>query len=134
MKKFMTNKKKIVLLATAICIIISVFYYISIREYSFYGNRIEKVVLGNKNFYSEIVSGPSKMYRGLGGRNDLCSSCAMLFRFSNSGKHAFWMKGMNFPLDIIWIMDNEIVYFEKMYQKIFLALWFLQTMPTKYLK
>ena len=33
----------------------------------------------------------------------------MLFLFEKSSKRSFWMAGMNFPLDIIWINGNKIV-------------------------
>lgn len=109
----MSRTKTIILFIIIINAIIIVLGYVSIREYSFHGNRIKKIVLGNENFYSEVVSSPSRMYRGLGGRNDLCQSCAMLFQFSDSGKHSFWMKNMLFPLDIIWLLNDKIVHLEK---------------------
>ena len=34
---------------------------------------------------------------------------AMLFIFDAPGRYGFWMKDMNFPLDIIWINQNGIV-------------------------
>jgi len=36
----------------------------------------------------------------------------MLFVFSESGKHSFWMKGMEFPLDILWLRDGKVVAIE----------------------
>ncbi|MBI2097677.1 MAG: DUF192 domain-containing protein, partial [Candidatus Vogelbacteria bacterium] len=30
------------------------------------------------------------------------------------GQHMFWMQGMNFPIDIIWVTENmQVVYVEK---------------------
>jgi uncharacterized membrane protein (UPF0127 family) len=42
----------------------------------------------------------------------------MLFLFDNPGIYPFWMKGMNFPLDIIWLKrgqggDYRVVYVAK---------------------
>ena len=33
----------------------------------------------------------------------------MLFIFAKSDKHAFWMKGLSFPLDFVWIKDDTII-------------------------
>ena len=78
-----------------------------------HGNKIEIVKIGNEKFYSEVVLSDTKMKKGLGGRNKLCDSCAMLFKFPQVGKYSFWMKDMRFPLDIIWIKDGTVVHIEK---------------------
>lgn len=40
---------------------------------------------------------------GLGGRDAMAQDHGMIFNFGASGIYPFWMKGMKFPLDIIWI-------------------------------
>ena len=47
--------------------------------------------------------------KGLSGRKTLEENKGMLFLFKEPSKQSFWMAGMNFPLDIIWISGNEIV-------------------------
>ena len=38
----------------------------------------------------------------------------MIFVFEKVGNYGFWMKDMNFPLDILWINDNfKVVGIEK---------------------
>lgn len=62
----------------------------------------------------EVASTNIKRTKGLSGRESLSSDTGMLFVFSNSGKYSFWMKDMNFPIDIIWIDENfKIVEIEK---------------------
>ena len=34
----------------------------------------------------------------------------MLFVFERSGHHGFWMKDMNFPIDILWLRNSRVVY------------------------
>mgnify|MGYP000040440404 FL=1 len=34
----------------------------------------------------------------------------MLFVFERSGRHGFWMKDMNFPIDILWLRNSRVVY------------------------
>jgi len=43
---------------------------------------------------------------GLGGRESLNSNAGMFFVFEITGFHVFWMKDMQFPLDIIWINEE----------------------------
>lgn len=44
--------------------------------------------------------------QGLSGRESLASREGMWFMFPQSGYYSFWMKDMNFPIDIIWIDEN----------------------------
>jgi uncharacterized membrane protein (UPF0127 family) len=57
----------------------------------------------------EIAATPAERERGLGYRDSLAPDGGMLFSFSSPGKHGFWMKGMRFPLDIIYLRGTEIV-------------------------
>ena len=41
--------------------------------------------------------------QGLSGRDSLEEHTGMLFMFEADGYHPFWMKGMRFPIDILWM-------------------------------
>ena len=34
----------------------------------------------------------------------------MLFVFERSGRHGFWMKDMNVPIDILWLRNSRVGY------------------------
>ena len=52
--------------------------------------------------------------QGLSGRTALGENEGMLFVFDRPDKYSFWMKGMKFPLDIIWLGENlKVVYIKK---------------------
>jgi len=52
--------------------------------------------------------------RGLSGRNELKNGEGMLFIFNKPAKYSFWMKEMNFPIDIIWIDEGfSVIYIKK---------------------
>jgi uncharacterized membrane protein (UPF0127 family) len=52
--------------------------------------------------------------QGLSGRTPLKENEGMLFVFEKPGKYAFWMKDMNFPIDIVWLdSDLRVVYIKK---------------------
>lgn len=57
----------------------------------------------------EIADTADKRKHGLGGRQSLASDSGMLFIFEKPDVYKFWMKGLTFPLDLIWIRDNTIV-------------------------
>lgn len=57
----------------------------------------------------EVADTPAKRQQGLGGRESLASGSGMLFVFEKEDKYRFWMKGLSFPLDFIWIKDMSVV-------------------------
>lgn len=57
----------------------------------------------------EVADTDAKRSRGLGFRTSLATDSGMLFEHSQIKKYTYWMKGMEFPIDFIWILDNKIV-------------------------
>lgn len=57
----------------------------------------------------EIADTASKRSKGLSGRENLASSSGMLFIFNEPKIYQFWMKGMKFPLDLIFIKEGRVV-------------------------
>lgn len=70
------------------------------------------VVIGEASFAVEVADTPELWERGLGYRDSLCESCGMLFVFDRPGIYGFWMKGMRFPIDILWIRNGTITHIE----------------------
>ena len=58
----------------------------------------------------EIADTLKKRNLGLGKRLSLKKSWGMLFVFEHRKQHRFWMKDMQFPLDIIWLDNRRIVH------------------------
>ncbi len=58
----------------------------------------------------ELARTAEERARGLGGHAPLGAEEGMLFFFPEVDRHSFWMKGMTFALDIIWIRDGQVVY------------------------
>lgn len=67
------------------------------------------VKIGDTIVQAETAKEEKAWTRGLSGRSSLSQNGGMLFVFPALAMHAFWMKGMHFPLDIIWIADNKVV-------------------------
>ena len=65
----------------------------------------------NDKAISLIVARSDKdRMKGLSGRDNLSEDQGMLFMFEKKGQYGFWMRDMKFPLDIIYIDDNTVVY------------------------
>ena len=61
----------------------------------------------------QIASTPAQEELGLGGISSLASLSGMFFVFDAPNTYGFWMKGMEFPLDIIWLdQDFKIIHIE----------------------
>jgi uncharacterized membrane protein (UPF0127 family) len=57
-----------------------------------------------------VADTPEQRRRGLSGYNFLDDNEGMLFAYDQPGNYGFWMKDMDFPIDIIWLDgDNEVV-------------------------
>ena len=58
----------------------------------------------------EVADTLKKRSLGLGERTSLKKGWGMLFVFEKRKPHRFWMKDMQFPLDIIWLDNHRIVH------------------------
>jgi uncharacterized protein len=67
------------------------------------------VRIGSASFRAELALTPETRSRGLGGRDALDPDAGMLFVFPKEGIESFWMKGMRFPLDFVWISSDKRV-------------------------
>lgn len=70
--------------------------------------------LGGETFDVMVARTEDEQKRGLGGLSGLAPQEAMLFPYKVSDFHGFWMKDMNFSIDIVWLdQDSRIVHIEK---------------------
>lgn len=69
----------------------------------------KQLQIDNTTFNVEIADTPEKRSKGLGGRQSLGQNEGMLFIFPAPETPAFWMKGLTFPLDFIWIRGFRVV-------------------------
>ncbi len=64
------------------------------------------VEIGGEVFDVEVVFTLEDRSRGLSGRDTLADGAGMLFVFESGETSSFWMRGMRFPLDFVWIGDE----------------------------
>lgn len=72
------------------------------------GNPWVWVRIGTVKVKAEAVSNPEKLYLGLSYRRKLPEGRGMLFILPKVDKEIFCMRGMRFPLDLIWIADGKV--------------------------
>ena len=104
----MIKRKNIIILGSLLALVTA--YLILTANSSPAENKNVRLIMNGKSFNAEIVDNPQAREKGLGGRSSLCEDCGMLFVFEKRGEYPFWMKGMEFSIDIIWIDGREIVY------------------------
>lgn len=63
------------------------------------------LMVGDTTLTLEIADTPEKSSLGLSFREYLPEDHGMLFIFDAPGLHGFWMKDMQFPIDIAWLND-----------------------------
>jgi len=67
------------------------------------------ITIKEKRLFLEIADTPQQQNQGLAGHQPLSDNQAMLFPYSPPQQVSFWMKGMSFPIDIIYISSDQIV-------------------------
>lgn len=72
------------------------------------GRRATLTVAGHA-FDIEVRDTAAGRAQGLSGRESLGENEGMLFLFGSPDNYGFWMKDMQFPIDIIWIREGNVV-------------------------
>jgi|SRR3989344_2593852 len=70
------------------------------------GEQVKFVKINDASIQVEVVRTPEARNQGLSGREVLPEGTGMLFVFEKSGQYGFWMKEMNFAIDIVWIAES----------------------------
>jgi hypothetical protein len=66
-----------------------------------------KIQLNGELLKAEVMDTPYKRSLGMMGRKELDG--AMVFPFGKVGERSFWMKNCLIPLDIYFMVNNEII-------------------------
>lgn len=72
------------------------------------------VEIGGVRLLADIADTSQKKGLGLGVRDNMTETEAMLFPMEVEAQHGFWMNGMKFPIDIVWLgSDKKVVHIEE---------------------
>ena len=67
-----------------------------------------EIIVGGVPLTVELAYQPADLQRGLGYRDGLAQGTGMLFLFEGPAPRSFWMRGMQFCIDIVWIETGVI--------------------------
>jgi len=71
-------------------------------------SKFQDIKIAGQVLTVEIADTPQSRQQGLSDRKTLVDqSHGMLFIFDEPGSYSFWMKDMNFPLDIVWFDADQ---------------------------
>jgi len=96
------NKKKIFIICGILLLIVLSWFYVK-------HPLVTRIQVGQNIFTIELAITEAEKEKGLGYRDSLAPNHGMLFPYDHSEKYSFWMKGMRFPIDILWIRDSKII-------------------------
>ena len=77
-------------------------------------NPVEHALIINGKVYPTLVARTqSELYHGLGDRDNLGHYVGMYFDFYEEGSYGIVMRGMRFPLDVLWLKGETVVQIEE---------------------
>ena len=91
--------KKLIIFVTIIAAVIALIITMSVQKTAV-------IKIGGFNMKVELANTPQQHQKGLSSRTSLDYDKGMLFVFENPIIPSFWMKDMNFSIDIIWIDED----------------------------
>ncbi len=77
------------------------------------GETKKNLTVGSQTFEVGIADNAVTRAKGLSSRPSLAEKEGLLFLFSSPGNNGFWMKDMNFPIDIVWINGGKVIGFSE---------------------
>ncbi|MFW6025926.1 MAG: DUF192 domain-containing protein [Candidatus Woesearchaeota archaeon] len=91
------------------------------------------IEINNETIETEVASTKKKRTKGLSERESISFDEGMLYVYEEPDYIAMWMKGMNFPLDIIWLdEDKKIITYKKNVSPSTYPDYFTPDKPAKY--
>ena len=94
--------KAYILFGAGLLLLVYLFYY---RSHPL----VSKVRIRNHRIAVDVAVSVFEQAKGLGGRTVLKENTGMLFLYNHKEQFNFWMLGMKFPLDFVWIDGKKVV-------------------------
>ncbi len=107
MKKFFLKNRKLFFLLAIIFGII--FFALIFKELQYY----RQVTVGSTQIKVRLALTPNQQVNGLSRQKNFGNVQGVLFVYSQPARPTFWMKEMNFPIDLIWIGNKRVIGLEK---------------------
>ena len=72
-------------------------------------SELTRVSIGGVTIFVAIADTPVSRAQGLSGTSELPKNRGMLFVFPRDGYYSFWMKDMQYDIDIIWLSESGTI-------------------------
>ena len=83
--------------------------FVLIIGYFLISNAKAEIMINDSVFNVDLALFFDKKTKGLSGIDSIEENNGMLFVYFNNDIRYFWMKDMDFPIDILWIKGNKII-------------------------
>lgn len=103
------NKYNILFIIAVVFLAAYFLFFLNINAQQEIPAEIKRIEFNGQFIYVETAKTVQEKSLGLGGRDSMLEDHGMLFVFEKKDLYVFWMKGMKFPLDIIWLNDDKVV-------------------------
>lgn len=100
-----TLAKKLLLLLSLVAVVLFLIFW----KQTFRSYKTTTAKLGNQTFTLFITDTEEKRIKGLSGASSLGPNEGMLFQFEKPSFWSFWMKEMQFPIDVIYINGDKVI-------------------------
>ena len=97
------------LLTLLFFLIILIFGFANVLVKDGFDKKEAEIKINGAVFQIEIADSFLERQKGLSNRKNLGDDKGMLFVFPLAANYSFWMKDMNFPIDIIWLKGDRVV-------------------------
>ena len=67
------------------------------------------LTISDDTFNVYVADSAAERSQGLGEIEHLASDEGMVFVFPTSAQQTFWMKGVEYPIDIVWVDDSQVL-------------------------
>jgi uncharacterized membrane protein (UPF0127 family) len=94
-------------------VVIVILFFVVIFVFSFLKKNnsqtfnIQYVKIAGQSIKVDLALTAPQQEQGLSGRAGLKEDEGMLFVFEKPDRYFFWMKDMNFPIDMVWLAPSE---------------------------
>jgi len=106
-----TGTATIILIGILTAAFLMNYYWDDIQRTLFGDSTVVTVFVGNTPFTARVADDQAEREQGLSGSDQLENNEAMLFIFPEPDRYGFWMKDMEYPIDILWFTsDFELVH------------------------
>lgn len=104
--------KNIIIIIILVVLLGAIFFftrqYLSDNPGGFFGQN-NTATIGDQKISLIVADTQEEREQGLSGKESLGENEGMLFSFDRPGYYGFWMRDMQFPIDIVFLDGEEVV-------------------------